>query len=706
MPELLPHHLADLQLSGLSDETIAACGFRSESKYERLAEILRWKKWPKRMGSALVIPFRGPDGDNGYCRLKPDTPRWDRNQKPIKYESPKGQSNHVFIPPNTFAVLDDPTAEMLITEGEKKAAKSDQDGYRCIGLVGVFGWKDGKSERLLPDLERISWQGRQVRIVFDNDSAEKPDVRDAESRLAVQLNNLGAIVKVVRLPDGPPGSDGKPTKTGLDDYLVAHGPAALRKLLDAAEDAEPIQGPQERIPAVLLDAYPEAKRWLSAEWTRDGELTLRRYADEWYGWLGWQYVRLPEGDMQAALTRYLSPNVTLINRGVVGNILHCVAAESNVPSRTELPAWLNQNGPWPADEILATKSGLLHLPSLVENRECLLPPSPRFFSVNGLDYYFDPAATCEDWLRFLGELWPNDSESVATLQEWFGYCLLPDTRQQKILLLVGPKRSGKGTVARVVRAMVGPDNVAAPTLSGLGTNFGLWPLLGKSVAIVSDARLSGRSDLAQVTERLLSVSGEDAQTIDRKCMVPVTTRLKARFVILTNELPRLDDASGALASRMILLRLTRSWYGNEDTGLTDRLLGELPGILLWAIAGWDRLRKRGHFIQPESSRELIDDLERLTSPVAAFVADYCRVGEGAQSQVADVFAAWCAWCREHGRQRPGTEQVLGRDLRATIPTLRVTNLRDGDQRHRFYEGLVLKADGLNAAESWRKDQRH
>src|SRR5262249_22423601 len=151
--------------------------------------------------------------------------------------------------------------------------------------------------------------------------------------------------------------------------------------------------------------------------------------------------------------------------------------------------------------------------------------------------------------------WPGDPEAVALLQQWFGYCLAPDTSQQKILLVVGPKRSGKGTLARVLRRLVGEANAAGPTLAGLATNFGLQALLGRTVAVVSDARLSGRTDAAVVTERLLSISGEDAVTIDRKYLSHVTTRLAVRFVILTNELPRLADSSGALVGRLLVLRL-------------------------------------------------------------------------------------------------------------------------------------------------------
>jgi hypothetical protein len=45
------------------------------------------------------------------------------------------------------------------------------------------------------------------------------------------------------------------------------------------------------------------------------------------------------------------------------------------------------------------------------------------------------------------------------------------------------------------RRPVGDDNVAGPTLSSLGGEFGLQPLIGKPLAVVSDARFSGR-DLA------------------------------------------------------------------------------------------------------------------------------------------------------------------------------------------------------------------
>ena len=152
----------------------------------------------------------------------------------------------------------------------------------------------------------------------------------------------------------------------------------------------------------------------------------------------------------------------------------------------------------------------------------------------------------------------------------------------------------------------------------------MWSLIGKLLAVVSNARLSGRADQAVITERILSITGEDCQTIDRKNLQPITLKLNTRFVIVSNELPRLGDASGALVSRMILLRTPNSFYGCEDTELTNKLLAELPGIFLWAVSGWQSLRERGRFIQPDSALDTLSELSDLSSPISAFVRERCE----------------------------------------------------------------------------------
>jgi putative DNA primase/helicase len=260
------------------------------------------------------------------------------------------------------------------------------------------------------------------------------------------------------------------------------------------------------------------------------------------------------------------------------------------------------------------------------------------------------------------------------------------------MMLIGPRRSGKGTTGRILTSLLGVDNVCSPTLSSLGSNFGPWQLIDRQLAIIADARLSGRADQHIIAERLLSISGEDLQTIDRKFKEPWTGRLAVRFMILTNELPRIADASTALPSRFIILPLTKSFLGAEDHALTDRLLDELPGVFNWTLDGWRRLTSRGHFVQPESGAELIQEMEDLGAPVRAFVRERCTVESGKGVQCSTLFDAWDVWCKAIGRDNPGTAQTFGRDLRAVVPGLKIVRRRvppEGDARVRYYEGIAL-----------------
>src|SRR5262249_21130054 len=158
---------------------------------------------------------------------------------------------------------------------------------------------------------------------------------------------------------------------------------------------------------------------------------------------------------------------------------------------------------------------------------------------------------------------------------------------------------------------------------------------------------------------------------NRKYRSHWTGRLNVRVWLLSNELPRVTDSSGAFASRFILLVLRTSFFGREDTKLTEKLLTELPGILNWSLIGLKRLLPRGYFEMPESSRQAIRQFEDLTSPVGAFVRDWCQVDPRLKVKVKHLYKVWKLWCEQQGHP-PGSSIVLGRNLRAVVPQLRVS----------------------------------
>jgi putative DNA primase/helicase len=161
-------------------------------------------------------------------------------------------------------------------------------------------------------------------------------------------------------------------------------------------------------------------------------------------------------------------------------------------------------------------------------------------------------------------------------------------------------------------------------------------------------------------------------------------------VIISNELPAFGDASGAIASRFVVLTLSKSWLGHEDHRLTSVLFEELPGILNWSLDGLRNLRSADAFTEPQSSTDAIVALQDLVSPVSAFVRDCCEVGDGHEVPVDELYKAWRSWCEDEGRDRPGTAATFGKNLRATVVGIKKIRAGGDDAREYRYVGIRLK----------------
>ncbi|MGD0897713.1 MAG: DUF3854 domain-containing protein, partial [Thermoguttaceae bacterium] len=525
--------LANLRASGLNDATIRGNRLRTEN-------------------GALVFPYRDLDGKvNGFARTRPHVPRV-LNGKPAKYEQPKGSPLRAYFPAASLTKLRDGTNPVFFTEGEKKAIALSQIGLAAVGIGGVWcGCKKGTDE-LIDDLAAIDWSGRDAYIVFDYEAKAKTrrDVDSAGRRLAKALRAAGAReVYGVDLPPGPNGG-----RQGVDDFLVAHGDEALRELIESAHPV-PASG-QPPMPGENKVVYQEVAEEFLEKYKHDGVATLRSWHGDWWRWDGLAWKEVPDDEVKAALVRLVSTHTASPSGTAVNDILMVVRSQIMLPATTQPPSWLSDGGAKSAADYVALQNGVLHLSPLLNGKPVKLRPlTPRFFATAALPFGFDPKARCPRWRAFLESVWGKDAESVSTLQDFFGYALSARTDQQKIGMLIGPPRSGKGTIANVLTGLVGQENACSPTLASLSTQFGLQSLIGKSLAVIADARLSGRTDISQVVERLLSISGEDRQTIDRKYKDPWTGKLGARFLLLSNEVPRFTDASTAIATRMVLLRL-------------------------------------------------------------------------------------------------------------------------------------------------------
>jgi putative DNA primase/helicase len=110
---------------------------------------------------------------------------------------------------------------------------------------------------------------------------------------------------------------------------------------------------------------------------------------------------------------------------------------------------------------------------------------------------------------------------------------------------------------------------------------------------------------------------------------------------------------------------------------------------LWAIEGWCRLRKRGHFVQPPTGTELCKQMEDIASPVGEFIRERCEIGPGLWIASDSLFKAWELW-RAERHYKQINDAAFGRDLRAAVPkVVRGQKRRDDGTQYYVYNGLAL-----------------
>ncbi len=232
---------------------------------------------------AGVDPLTGEQWLLG-AQYKPDTPLVTHDGKAKKYLSAKGyETSPLFLDMGgeywqqvQKAALTQP---ILITEGAKKAGAILSQGIAAISLPGV--WNGQKKGALDAKLKPYCGLRRTVYLCFDNDLLTKEPVQAALDRLGKLISNQGAVVKVIKIPEGK--------LKGIDDYLASFPPderkTQLKTLMSEALEfelwREPYQQKQESrftSRCSLAQRYLQAKDYLG-ERLRLNELTTELELD-------------------------------------------------------------------------------------------------------------------------------------------------------------------------------------------------------------------------------------------------------------------------------------------------------------------------------------------------------------------------------------------------------------------------------------------
>lgn len=293
------------------------------------------------------------------------------------------------------------------------------------------------------------------------------------------------------------------------------------------------------------------------------------------------------------------------------------------------------------------------------------------------------------WLRFLDELlYPED---IFTLQEFMGYILIPTTKAQAMLLLIGNGGEGKSRVGFVCRNLLG-NNMTICSISTLANNrFSLADQEGMLLMIDDDMKMEALTDTGVIKA---VVTMEDKMNLERKGKQSYQGYLNVRIMAFGNgSLSSLYDKSDGFYRRQITIRVKeKSQNRVDDRNLSAKLSEETEGIALWCLEGLKRLIKNEfHFTISERTLQNQAELRREEDSILDFFESegYITFDKNSIATTKELYEAYCLWGNDN-LIKIRSESSFSKELRQRADKLGLIYLKnasDDNKTARGYKGI-------------------
>jgi len=276
------------------------------------------------------------------------------------------------------------------------------------------------------------------------------------------------------------------------------------------------------------------------------------------------------------------------------------------------------------------------------------------------------------------------------LFEIIGYTLYPDYPFHKAIMLVGDGSNGKSTYLKLIKTILGSQNVVSIPLQQLtdsNNRFIAAQLYRKLANIYADLPQGALKE----TGVFKVLTGEDYITADRKFRDPVTFRNYAKMIFSANELPEVKDMSYAFWRRWIVIEFPNKFP--EDPTFFDRTFTEeeIERIIIVALYAFRNVYIRRRFSFEETPEDYKRIWLRNVNSVYAFMEDLlagkipgCRAElnpEGAveKTKLYDLYRQYC-----------NIEELIPVEQRKfTAELKRLYPITDYGRSKAFYKGIRL-----------------
>lgn len=335
-----------------------------------------------------------------------------------------------------------------------------------------------------------------------------------------------------------------------------------------------------------------------------------------------------EAALSKQIYEMLSPWVkTSLSRRVdsLMNVLRVEAYQPDLPVHT--------------DRIHVANGTLFLDGTFAENKE---------YCRNRLPVRYDPNADMPpQWITFLDQL--LETEDIYTLQEFMGYCLIPTTKAQKMLMLIGQGGEGKSRVGVVMRAIFG-ENMVNGNLAKVETNrFARADLEHQLVMVDDDMKMEA---LPETNYLKLIITAELPLDLEKKGKQSYQGELYARFLCFGNgPLKALYDRSQGFFRRQIILTAKKKDPNRrDDPDLSEKLTANPEGLFLWCFYGLQRLIEQNYqFTLSDQAKTNMEAAVSDGNNVVEFLQSkgYLTFFSEAEASTTELYQAYKLWCEDN-----------------------------------------------------------